>query len=81
MDRGALNKPTYNTCQWSIFCFLMLLKRKTFCSICMVVSEYYDFEMEKRHGLILSKSLFKKLAKVASPRLEKVPALNILNLS
>ena len=47
----------------------------------MVVSEYYDFEMEKRHDLILSKSLFKKLAKVASPRLEKVPALNILNLS
>ena len=41
----------------------------------MIVSEYYDFEMEKRHGIIPSNILSKNLAKVASPHLGKQPAL------
>ena len=47
----------------------------------MMVSEYYDFEMEKRHAIILSNILLKNLAKVTSPRLGKEPALNMLKLS
>ena len=46
----------------------------------MMVSEYYDFEMEKRHGIILSNILLKNLAKVTSPRLGKEPALKMLKL-
>ena len=46
----------------------------------MMVSEYYDFEMEKRHGIILSTILLKNLAKVTSPRLGKEPALKMLKL-
>ena len=42
----------------------------------MMVSEYHDFDMEKRHGVILSNILFKDLGKVTSPRLGKEPALN-----
>ena len=54
--------------------------RKPFCNLCMMVSEYYDFEMEKRHGIILSTILLKNLAKVTSPRLGKEPALKMLKL-
>ena len=34
-----------------------------------MASEYYDFEIEKRHRVILSNILLKNLAKVTSPRL------------
>ena len=47
----------------------------------MMVSEYYDFEMEERHAIILSNILLKNLAKVTSPRLGKEPALKMLKLS
>ena len=51
MDVDGLNIPTDNTCQWSIFCFILFnavkekVCRKSFCNLCMMVSEYYDFEM------------------------------------
>ena len=32
-----------------------------------MVSEYYDFEMEKPHGVILSNILLKNLVNVTSP--------------
>ena len=60
MDRGGLAIPTGNTCQWLIFCFILFnvvkekVCRKSFSNLCMMLSEYYDFEMEKRHGIILS---------------------------
>ena len=73
MDRGELNIPTDDTCQWSIFCFILFnavkeqICRKSFCNLSMMVSEYCDFDMEKRHGIILSKILLKNLVKVPSP--------------
>ena len=72
-DRGGLNVPTDNNCQWANFCFILFnavkekVCRKSFCNLCMMVSEYYDFDMEKRHGVILSNILSKDLAKVTSP--------------
>ena len=87
MDRGGFNIPTNDTCQWSIFCFILFnavkekVFRKSFCKLCMMVSEYYDFDMEKRHGTMLSNILLKNLAKVTSPRLGKEPALKMLKLS
>ena len=87
MDGDGLNIPTDNTCQWSIFCFILFnavkekVCRKSFCNLCMMVSEYYDFDMEKRHWVILSNILLKNLAKVASPRLGKEPAVKVLKLS
>ena len=53
---------------------------KSFCNLCMMVSEYHDFDMEKRHGVILSNILFKDLGKVTSLRLGKEPALKVLKL-
>ena len=59
MDRGGFNIPTNDTCQWSIFCFILFnavkekVFRKSFCKLCMMVSEYYDFDTEKRHGTML----------------------------
>ena len=76
-ERGGLNIPTGNTCQWSIFCFILFntvkekVCRKSFCNLCMMVSEYYDFEIEKRHEVTLSNILLKNLAKVTSLGLGK----------
>ena len=87
MDRGGFNIPTNDTCQWSIFCFILFnavkekVFRKSFCKLCMMVSEYYDFDTEKRHRTMLSNILLKNLAKVTSPRLGKEAALKILKLS
>ena len=47
----------------------------------MMVSEYYDFEMEKPHWVIPSNILLKNLVNVTSPRLGKEPALKMLKLS
>ena len=47
----------------------------------MMVSEYYDFEIEKPHGVILSNILLKNLVNVTSPRLGREPALKMLKLS
>ena len=33
------------------------VRRNFSCNLCMMVSGYYDFEIEKRHGLVLSKVL------------------------
>ena len=52
----------------SLFCFVLFngvifnavkekVCRKSFSNLCMVVSEYYDFEMRKRHGFIISNIL------------------------
>ena len=73
MDRGELNIPTDDTRQRSIFCFILFnavkekICRKSFCNLRMMVSEYCDFDMEKRHGIILWNILLKNLAKVPSP--------------
>ena len=86
-DRGGLNVPTDNNCQWAIFCFILFnavkekVCRKSFCNLCMMVSEYYDFDMEKRHGVILSNILSKNLAKVTITNSAKEPALKMLKLS
>ena len=47
----------------------------------MMGSEYYDFDMEKQHRLILSEILFKNLAKVICLCLDTEPALKMLKLS
>ena len=92
MDRGGLSNAchlnlTDNVCQLSIFCFILFkaVKEKvctgSFGNLCMMVSQYYNFEMEKRYGVILSNILSKNLAKVTGPRLGKEPALKVLKLS
>ena len=66
MERGGLNIPIDKICQWSIFCFILFnaikekVRRKSFYNLFMVISEYYDFEMKKQHGLVLSNILSKR---------------------
>ena len=49
MDKGGLNVPTYSICWGSIFCFILFIAvkekvcRNSFCNLCAIVSEYYDF--------------------------------------
>ena len=83
MGRDGLNIPTYNTCKCSIFCFILFhafkekVCREFFCNLCIMVPEYYYFEMFE----ILTNILEQTLAKVTSPLLSKKPALKLLKLN
>ena len=58
------------------FILFKLLKRKCavslFCELCAMVCEYYDFEMEKRHGLILLNIKFRNLARLGTKSVLKM---------
>ena len=65
LDRGGLNIPSDCSCQWTFFCFILFntikdnVCRKSLCNIFMQVSEFYFFNMQKHHGMILSNVFLK----------------------
>ena len=87
LDRGGLNIPSDCACQWTFFCFILFnvvkdkVCRKSLCNILMSISEFYSFNMEKRHGHILANICFKNFCVNVTPRLGKEPALKMLKLS
>ena len=60
INRGGLNIPTDNTCQWVIFSFIIfntikgLVCRTSLSNILMMVSEFYNFEIQRHHRNIFS---------------------------
>ena len=64
MFRGRLNMLIDDSCKWSKLCFKIFnavkdkVRRKSFCDLCMMDSEHYDFKMKKRHMLMQSKYFF-----------------------
>ena len=87
LNRGGLNIPPDRICQWSIFCYILFnvvknnVCRKSMCNLCMLISEHYDFCMERRHGNILSNIFFKNYCLEETTRSGKEPALIVLKLS
>ena len=74
IDHGGLNIPTDNTCQLVIFSFIIfntikdLVCRTSLSNILMMVSEFYDFEVQRPHGNILSNIFLNSLCKLLTPR-------------
>ena len=87
LDRGGLNIPSDSSCQWAIFCFILFnsvkekVCRTSLCNIFMLISQYYSFNMDKRHGLILSNIFLNNYCKTVTPRSGKEPAMKVLKLS
>ena len=87
LDRGGLNIPSDCACQWTFFSYIMFnvvkdkVCRKSLCNLLMVVSEFYSFTMEKRHGHILANILFKNFCVNVTPCSGKEPALKMLKNS
>ena len=87
LDRGKLKVPTDQACQWTFFCFVVFhavkseVCRKSLCNIFDLVSEFYEFNMNKKHCLILSNIFLRNLCIQETPKCGKEPALKILKLS
>lgn len=87
LDRGGLNIPSDRACQWTILSFILFnvvkdsVCRKSFCKLTMALSDNFDFEMEERHGRIISNIFLKNFCYSSTPRSSKEPALKVLKLS
>ena len=87
IDRGGLNIFSDNTCQWVIHSFLIfntikgLVCRTSLSNILIMVSEFYNFEMQRHHRNILSNIFLNNLCQLQTPRSNKKPAQKILKLS
>ena len=87
LDRGGLNIPGDCPCQWAIFCFILFnavkskVCRTSFSNITMMVSEYYNFNMDRRHGNILSNIFLNNFCSSMTPRSAKESNLKVLKLS
>ena len=63
MSRGGLAKPTDTLCQFVFFAYIIFHEimndvcRNSLCNALMVISDVYSFNIEKKHGYILSNIL------------------------
>ena len=59
-DCGKLKVPSYHTCQWLFFCFILFhtikekVCHKSLSNIFMLISEFNFFNMEKKHASIFA---------------------------
>ena len=87
MDRGGLNEPTDNACQWAFLCYIMFNEvkervcRKSLTNIFMLVSDTHNFGMQKVHCRILANVFFKNYCKDMNPRSTKEASQKVLKLS
>ena len=87
MDRGGLNEPTDNACQWAFLCYIMFNEvkervcRKSLTDIFMLVSDTHNFGMQKVHCRILANFFFKNYCKDMNPRSTKEASQKVLKLS
>ena len=87
LDRGWLNIPTDNACQWTFFAYLMFnavknhVCRKSLSAIFMEVSKSFGFDMTTVHARVLSNILFNNHCKLMNPRSTKETKLKVLKLS
>ena len=87
LDRGWLNVPTDNACQWTFFAYLMFnavkdhVCRKSLSTIFVDISNTFGFGMNSHHSRILSNILFNNHCKLMNPRSTKQTKLKVLKLS
>ena len=82
-----LKVPSDHTRQWLHFCFILFhpikenLCYKSLSNTFILISEFYFFNMEKKHASIFAHIVLKYFCEHDTPRLEKEPALKVLKLS
>ena len=87
LNRGGLCIPYDAVCQWVIYSYAMfkvlaeVCCRTSLCNFLMLISEMYELNMDRRHGMILSNILFKNYVVMYSPRSVQEPKQKILKLS
>ena len=87
IEHSDLKIPPDTTVEWVFFSFVMFnvvkLKvcRNSLFNILMLISEMYNFNMKREHGIILSNILFQNYCLFESPRTTEEPAVKVLKLS
>ena len=87
LDRGGLKTASDSVCQWVFYGYILfreiadLVCRKSLCNILMMVSDSYQFNMERSNGLSFSNILLKNHCLLYSPRSGKEPKQKVLKLS
>ena len=87
INRGGLAIPGDSVCQWSIFSYILFHEvannvcRKSLCNSLMLISEYYNLNLEKHHGKIMSNILLKNRCNLFTPRSSKECNQKLLKLS
>ena len=87
LDRGGLNVPTDNICQWTFFCYMIFnsvknqVCRKSLSKIFMLISTTYEFHVQQRHANILSNIFFKNYCVESTPRSSKEAKQKVIKLS
>ena len=87
LDRGGLNVPTDNICQWVFFSYILfnsvknLTCRKSLSHILMLISSTYEFHIQKHHANILSNIFFKNYCIESTPRSSKEAKQKVIKLS
>ena len=87
LNRGGLTLPADEICQWVIYSYIMfhqvvrVVCRTSLLNILMVIAEFHNFNIEKKHGRILSNILFNNHCHLFNPRSSKEPKQKILKLS
>ena len=83
----CLKIPNDNVCQWTIFSYILSneivskVSRKSLCNVLMLMSQSFNFNMDRKHAISLSNIFLKNYVKLYAPRSSKVPQQGILKLS
>ena len=86
LNRGGLTIPGDSACQWSFYCYVMFREvanytcRKSLCNILMIISEFYGFNLERKHGMIMSNIPFNNHSHLYTPRSSKERKQKIVKL-
>ena len=73
LDWGALNIPDYSICEWVCFSSIIFYSvvndvcRNSLCDTFLDIAEKFMFEVEKKHGGILSNVFFNNCCRLYSP--------------
>ena len=87
LDKGGLNIPSDIACQWAIFSYIIFdsvkdnVCRHSLTNILLYVSEFFEFEMQRQHCVILTNILLKNNCIVSTPLSTKEGALKCIKLS
>ena len=60
INHGSLKVPNDNACQWTIFSYILFNEivskvcRKSLCNVLMLISESFNFNMERKHAISFS---------------------------
>ena len=87
LERGDLNIPGDIICEWVCFCYIIFYSvvkdvcRNSLCDIFLDIAERLMFEVEKKHGSILSNVFFNNYYRLNSSVSNCEPKVKVLKLS